>query len=100
MPEKQVFNALTCIFFPIDATPLQMQRSTLGRSRGHMLLSSAGTLLQQQGLPGVLHAGGRSVEHSKVCDCSGHQISARMGHFLTCSPGSSQWLSNVGLALL
>lgn len=41
------------------------------------------------------------MEHSKGCDCGEHQVhqvSAHVGHFLVCSPGSLQLLSAVDLA--
>lgn len=40
------------------------------------LLSFTGTLLQQQGLLGLPHAGEISVKHTKGHDCSGHQVFA------------------------
>lgn len=63
------------------------------------LLSFTGTLLQQQGLLGLFHAWGTSVEHTKGHDCTGHQVSAHVGCFIVCSPGFSQLLSGMGLAL-
>lgn len=93
MPKTQFLRLRLAYFFPWMLLPCKCRGA---------LWAEAGEICYCPLL--VLYCSSRDCPMLEGClwghDCSAPQVSALVGHFLVCSPGSSQLLSGVGLALL